>query len=160
MTFAEMFRDASSFNQDLFWDFSSADTVRVMFRGASSMNGDVSTWIASSTRDFGTLFWEATNSTHRSQLGRSGATSMQRMFSECLAFNQDISGWIISRTTDFTDMFVGARNFSTDLCSWGKVIDSSAKVGRMFVNTSCADEFQVNPDLVGSPTSPFCAPCS
>jgi surface protein len=67
---SNMFRSATSFNQDLSGrDVSNITDVSWMFSGASAFNQDLSGWDVSS------------------------ATTMTSMFAEASAFNQDLIGW-------------------------------------------------------------------
>ena len=81
-TFASMFQNANSFNQDISsWNVSKVASMQYMFYGARAFNQDISTWDVSKV------------------------TRMYRMFHYATSFNQDISSWDTYGVHDFTGMF-------------------------------------------------------
>jgi len=86
---SQMFRNASSINADLSsWDVSNVELFNGMFRGASLFNGNISNWDIN------------------------GAEEMSSMFSFASSFNQDISGWRPDNVTTMASMFAGATVFN------------------------------------------------
>ncbi len=89
---SNMFRNASSFNQDISgWDVSNIQNFTNMFSGASSFNQDISGW----------------------EVG--GATNMAAMFAGASSFNQDIGEWDVSSVTSMNLMFAGFNYYAVGL---------------------------------------------
>ena len=75
-------------------DLSSVTNMEGMFGGASSFNGDISSWNVSNV------------------------VNMSAMFQSATSFNQDISSWDVSSVTNMTYMFFNATSFNQDLSGW------------------------------------------
>jgi surface protein len=88
----EMFRNATSFNQDIgSWTIrndGTAVSMQAMFKAAYSFNQDISSWNVSSV------------------------TNMQGMFENAAVFNQNLSSWNVSGVTTFLYMFYNADGMS------------------------------------------------
>jgi surface protein len=87
-----MFRSASSFNQDLSWNTINVTSMGAMFYDARAFNGNISNW---DTRNVNTM---------NAMLG-SPASPM--------IFNKDVSNWNTGNVTDMTNMFLRANSFNS-----------------------------------------------
>ena len=93
--FSELFRNLSTFNEDLsHWNVSNVTDMSHMFRNASSFNQNISSWNVSKV------------------------TNMYRMFQGASAFNSDISNWDVSKVEDMEYMFSSTESFNSNLNNW------------------------------------------
>jgi len=99
-----------------------------MFRDATSFNQDVSTWNVSSVTGMWHMFYNATSFnnggialTWTEGTGTAAVTSMENMFNGATSFNQDVSTWDVSSVTSMTYMFNGATSFNNGgtALTWG-----------------------------------------
>ena len=117
---------------------SDVTTIRYMFYGAASVDGDLSGWDVSRITDMFGTFWGAESfSGDLSGWDVSSVTDMKRMLSGATSFNADISDWDVSRVTDMSGMFYGAESFNADLSNWNvsRVTDMSS----MFLDAESFD---------------------
>ena len=115
-----MFNGATSFNGDLSsWDVSQATDMSDMFHFAAAFNGDLSSWNVSAVTDMSGMFNDATSfNGDLSSWDVSQATDMSGMFADATSFNGDLSSWDVSAVTDMSDMFRFATSFNGNLSSW------------------------------------------
>ena len=100
-------------------DLSGVTSMRYLFYGASSFNGDLSGWDVSSVTDMAGMFAHASSFNQPiSDWDVSYVTSMGEMFSGASSFNQPISDWDVSSVTDMSLMFSGASSFNGDISDW------------------------------------------
>ncbi|MFN6945866.1 MAG: BspA family leucine-rich repeat surface protein [Cytophagaceae bacterium] len=130
-----MFRSATSFNGDLSaWDVSGVTNIEYMFQGATSFNGDVSTWDVSKVTLMRNVFHSASSfNGDLSTWDVSSVTNMFRMFSNATSFNGDLSAWDVSKVTEIAYMFDGASSFDKNLGAWD--ISSVTSIYDMLSNT-------------------------
>ena len=97
---SHMFLGATSFNGDIStWNVSNVTNMRAMFYEATSFNGDISTWDVSNVTGMGYMFYNATS------------------------FNGDIGNWDVSSVNNMVAMFTGITltiaTYDAILTSWG-----------------------------------------
>ncbi|MCP4767153.1 MAG: BspA family leucine-rich repeat surface protein, partial [Gammaproteobacteria bacterium] len=137
---SEMFKDATSINQDLSaWDTSSVTSMFRMFYGATTFNQDISAWDTSSVTNMSRMFSGVT--TFNQDIGAwdtSSVTRMYGMFENATTFNQDISGWDTSNVTDMGRMFFGVTTFNQDISAWDT--SSVTRMAAMFYNAAAFNQ--------------------
>ena len=127
-----MFFGASSFNGDLSsWDVSKVTNMESMFRSAFSFNQPLNDWDVSAVTDMSSMFDSATAfDGDLSSWDVSAVTNMNRMFHTASSFNQTISSWDVSAVTDMLRMFYEASDFNQPLNDWD--VSSVSEMGSMF----------------------------
>ena len=100
-------------------DLSNVTNMNFMFRGATSFNGDISSWNVSNVT--GMLYMLGFTSSFNSDISNwdvSNVTNMLAMFHSATSFNVDISNWNVSNVTNMGFMLFNASSFNQDLSSW------------------------------------------
>ncbi len=131
-----MFRNATSFNQDINnWNVSSVINMSHMFYYANSFNQDISKWDTSSVKYMDYMFYFVQDFNQDiSNWDVTSVTDMHSMFSWAKAFNQDISNWDVSSVINMAGMFDTATSFNQDINTWD--VSSVTNMNQMFYRTS------------------------
>ena len=137
-TMRDMFLGAASFDGNLSdWDVSGVTDMGLMFRGAASFNGDLSDWNVSGVTRMNAMFQDADSfNGDISDWGVSGVTEMSYMFYRADSFDGDLSDWNVSGVTEMASMFENADSFNGDISSWN--VSGVDSMSHMFSN---ADSF-------------------
>ena len=135
-----MFGGASSFNGDLSsWDVSSVTDMSNMFFEASSFNGDLSSWDVSAVTNMSSMFDNAYDfNGNLSSWDVSAVTDMSNMFFYAISFNQPLNDWDVSKVTSMASMFRGAISFDGDISGWN--VSSVTTMNSMFFRASFFDQ--------------------
>ncbi len=117
---AEMFRGATSIDADLSgWDTSNITNMFQMFRGASSFNQNIGAWNTSNVTSMSYMFFGASAFNQDiSAWDTLNVTDMSAMFNQATSFNQNIGAWDTSNVISMATMFRDARVFNQDISAW------------------------------------------
>ena len=117
---SSMFEGATSFNGNLSsWDVSSVTDMRGMFRGTTSFDRPLNDWDVSSVTDMSRMFWSATSFDRPLNVWDvSSVTDMSRMFWSATSFDRPLNDWDVSSVDDMNYMFTGATSFDQPLNVW------------------------------------------
>ena len=93
--------------------------MSAVFSGASSFNGNISSWDTSSVTTMASMFVNAQSFNQNiGSWDTSKVTTMQDMFANAQSFNQNIGSWDTSKVTTMFEMFMGANSFNQDISKW------------------------------------------
>ena len=131
-----MFFGASTFNGNLSsWNVSSVTHMEYMFAETSSFNANLSSWDVSKVTDMDSMFFGAsTFNANLSSWDVSKVTDMSGMFSGASSFNGNLSSWDVSKVTLMNVMFYGASSFNGNLSLWD--VSSVTAMNDMFSGAS------------------------
>ena len=137
----EMFKNATSFNQDIGdWNTSKVKWMGGMFRAKTNFgdtmafNQDIGRWNTESVTDMSEMFWYA--GYFNQDIGdwnTENVEDMSKMFWSATSFNQDIGSWNTKKVEDMSEMFEYARSFNQDIGDW--FTDSVTDMSEMFSQT-------------------------
>jgi len=131
-----MFWGATSFNGDLSsWNTSSVTNMLGMFWDATSFNGDLSSWNTSSVTNTLNMFYNAESfNGDVSAWNTSSVENMSRMFKGATSFNRDLSAWDTSSVTNMWGVFYNATSFNGNISAWDT--SSVTSMYAMFYNAT------------------------
>ena len=117
---AWMFWGATSFNGDISsWDTSNITNITSMFYNAKNFNQDISSWDTWNVTSMYGVFWGANSfNGDISSWNTSNVNTMYGMFHQAYDFNKDISSWNTSNVSNMEKMFMFSSDFNIDLSSW------------------------------------------
>ncbi len=143
-----MFSGASSFNGDLSsFDTSNVTDMGWMFNGASSFNQDLTNFNTSNVTNMSVMFAGARSfNGDLSSFNTEKVTNMNWMFHGASSFNQDLTNFNTSNVTDMRNMFGSASSFNGDLSDFNT--SNVTDMGGMFNGAS-----SFNQDLSNFDTS-------
>lgn len=135
-----MFSGATSFNGDLStWDVSTIIDMSYLFEAANNFNGNVSNWDVSNVVDMRGMFLNDTSFNQDiSGWDVSSVRNMEFMLSGAISFNQNISAWDVTAATVLSNMFDRANSFNQDISQWD--ISNARNIGQMFYLSSAFDQ--------------------
>lgn len=117
---ADLFKGASSFNQDISsWNVGNVTLMNGMFFAAETFNQDIGSWNVGNVQNMGAMFLIATN--FNQDIGSwnvSNVENMSFMFERAASFNQEIGSWNVTKVTNMRNMFIRAYDFNGNIGSW------------------------------------------
>ena len=148
-----MFWGASSFDGNISgWNVSSVTDMYGMFAAASSFNQDISTWNVSAVTDMAGMFWSASSFNQDiSTWNVSAVTNMASMFTLAASFNQPLNDWNVSSVTNMNAMFASS-SFNQSLNNWN--VSSVTSITGMFNGATSFNQPLNNWDVSAVTTMP------
>ncbi len=131
-----MFEGASSFNGDISsWNTSNITNISSTFAGATSFNRDLNAWDVSNVTSMSSMFSGANSfDGNISGWNTSSVTNMSSMFAGATSFNKDLNAWDVSNVTNMSSMFSGANSFDGNISGWNT--SSVTNMGSMFAGAT------------------------
>ena len=133
---SNMFRGASSFNGDISsWDVSNVQNFSFMFYGAVAFNQPIGGWIVTSADNMQSMFQNASAfNQNLNSWSPSNVINMQSMFQNAIAFNGQVDGWDITSLDVAVNLFNGASSFNQTVESWN--VTGVSDMRGMFANAT------------------------
>ena len=131
-----VFRGASSFNGDISsWDVSNVTNISRCFEGASLFNQDISLWSVDSVTNMSSAFRDALAFNQNiNSWDVSNVTNMKEMFDNTDSFNQNLNSWVTTSVINMNQMFRDSLIFNGNISLWD--VSSVTDMGLMFLNAS------------------------
>ncbi len=134
-----MFFGASSFNGDISgWNTAQVTDMKSMFFNATSFNQDIGGWNTAQVTDMSLLFGGYNVFTPFNQdisgWNTVAVMDMKWMFQNATSFNQNMGNWNTARVTNMQGMFFGATSFNQDIGNWNTA--RVTNMASMFQNTT------------------------
>merc|ERR1711988_949439 len=149
-----MFRDASSFNQNIntkkitkddgttyiAWDTSNVTDMGGMFYNAYKFNQPITCWNVSNVTNMGGMFKRAyLFNQPLNNWDVSNVECMIGMFYNAVSFNKPINDWDVSNVEYMSEMFYNATSFNdNEISSW--IINDNCTIFSMFGNSNIKRE--------------------
>lgn len=117
---AGTFRGASSLDADLSgWDTTTITNLQFSFRDASSFDGNITTWdVSNVTTMFGTFLGATAFNQNLNSWITTSLENLTWTFQEAENFNQPLNNWDVSNVTTLSETFLRAYDFDQDLNNW------------------------------------------
>ena len=139
--FSELFRNLSTFNEDLsHWDVSNATDMSYMFNTCNSFNQDIGDWDVSNVKNMkGVLYNGAAFNQNLNKWNTYNVTNMSAMFYGCSNFDHPLNDWQTDNVTDMSVIFTYASSFNQPLNpppNGGWEVGQVTTMNSMFSNAS------------------------
>jgi hypothetical protein len=113
--------DEPPFNSDLYWNTSSAVSMRGTFSNNTEFEGDLSTWDVSKVKDMFVMFHNS--GIKNSGIGRWNTASLEQayaMFQNAKFIDRDLNlaGWETGKCTEMKGMFWGSAIVDSNIGKW------------------------------------------
>lgn len=127
-----MFRGAESLNQDLSsWDVSNVTNMSYMFKYAINFNQPIGSWNVSKVTNMKGMFEQTLRFNQNiDSWDVSNVINMESMFDQAYFFDKPIGSWDVSGVTNMYRMFWGAANFNQSINDWN--VSKITNMNRMF----------------------------
>lgn len=131
-----MFSGASSFNGNISsWDVSNVQNFSFMFFGAAAFDQPLDGWVVTSANNMQSMFQNASAfNQNLNSWSPANVITMQSMFQNATSFNGQVDGWDITSLDNAVNLFNGATSFNQTVESWD--VTGVTDVSGMFSNAT------------------------